>query len=304
MVVHADSTRSGGAILPFVVHTFTLDPFISATNWLLHAVSAIPQFATSSAIFSSSPGYYSQSRSWSTFLHPPEPSPAAIMLPTPPRLQHIRPTTERSSFFAQRTTLPPTAYGLDRNTMIPPLPGSELDEETQRWLAAYPNDPELVPLIATLRAGQENDDFILSAVGLVYLRPEGDESALLVPPSGEIRRELLEDAHAPLPKNGEVTDKDEAIHKSVQGMLAELSETFWWMALEEDAMDFVKTCEECARRKIELKPGMTALAFTGVTGWTEEVGDKTGIDAVGESAMAAEMAFAMRKAEAEAEVAL
>ena len=181
------------------------------------------------------------------------------------------------------------------------MPGQELDEETRRWLVAYPSDPELVPLIAALRGGEDNDDFLLSEVGLVYLRPDAeDEAALLVPPAGEIRRELIEDAHIPLPPDKEV-NPDELEHRTVEDILAELNETFWWMTMEQDVVEYVKTCEECARRRIELKPGMTAVDYTGVTVWTAG-GKKTAKDKVGESAMAAEMAFAMRKAEEEARV--
>ena len=97
--------------------------------------------------------------------------------------------------------------------VIPPQTGApnmaDMDEETIRWLAAYPADPDLVPLIERVKdanqkiaAGLEvpEDDFILSDVGLLYLRPDAsgvgaEQDALLVPPRGAIRDEILEDTH-------------------------------------------------------------------------------------------------------------
>ena len=185
---------------------------------------------------------------------------------------------------------------------VPPVPGTELDEETRWWLMAYPTDPELVPLIADLRAGKSNDDFILSDVGLLYLRPVADETgaeseALLVPPQGVIRREILEDIHNTVEEDGRNA------HYASGPMLEILSQTFWWHGMEEDVAAFIDGCAGCAFERghgVEgidgMKAGMTPVPFTGVTGWTG--GLET---SVGESAMAAEMAFAMRKAEQEAE---
>ena len=236
---------------------------------------------------------WTQPKSWSTFLHPPDPSPAAIMLPPNSRqIQHIRPTTGRSSFYAApRATLPPDLTIHEKE--------GEMDEETRRWLAAFPADQDLVPLIARIRGGHQEENFILSEVGLLYLKAEGDEPPLLVPPAGEIRWELLEDAHYPLVEPGGNEKTADRGHQGVEDMLAEMSETFWWLGMEEDIEEFVKHCEACARAKIDLKPGMTAVPFTGITDWTEP--GKAGGRNVEESAMAAEMAYAMRKADEEAD---
>jgi hypothetical protein len=244
-----------------------------------------------------------------TFLNPPLPSPTALLLPSLPLMR--RTINSTGSFFAPRTTLPPLTAGPDlmafTDTSAPPLPidPSELDPETIRWLAAYPSDEDLVPLIASLRSGRDNEDFVLSDVGLLYLKPEEgeDENALLVPPHGVIRRELLEDAHLELLEGEEGGG---SAHWGPQTMLGKLEETFWWPDLDLDVEAFVSQCAVCVgngtredeRVERELKPGMTPVPFTGVTGWT---GMDTGVlqRGVGESAMAAEMAFAQRKAEEE-----
>ena len=180
--------------------------------------------------------------------------------------------------------------------MLTSDPNGQLDPETRRWLAAYPSDPELVNLIGTLRQGKENDDFILSEVGLLYLRPEGDEPALLVPPAGKIREELISDAHI------QDETEDEHIHRSYEEMMEQLGLVFWWMTMEEDIRVFIETCADCKGKERELRPGMTTVPFTGVTGWADELGEgRTAGVGPGESAMAAEMAFAMRQANEEAQ---
>jgi hypothetical protein len=197
----------------------------------------------------------------------------------------------------------PTQLNVDE--AVPPIPGADLDPETRRWLLAYPNDPELVPLIASLRGGQENDDFILSDVGLLYLKPDTeDEPALLIPPDhGDIRKEIIQDAHLLL---DEITGHP--AHLDLEDISRELGQTFWWMNIEEDVKAYVDQCPGCKYDKggvgglAGLKPGMTPVPYTGVTGWTEEMKTRGGLDTaadggIGQSAMAAEMAFAMRKAQ-------
>lgn len=213
----------------------------------------------------------------------------------PPEMKpmaHIR-NASGASFFAPRATI------ADTRTIqsIPPVPGAELDEETRRWLIAYPADEELVSLIADLRTGGENDDFILSDQGLLYVRPGDDEPALLVPPKGEIRAEILEDAHHEPDENGN------SAHGDKREMMEILGETFWWMSMEEDVEAYIERCVGCAYDRggvagiAGLKAGMTPVPFTGITGWTAGMTEGGG---PGDSAMAAEMAFAMRKAEEEA----
>lgn len=173
----------------------------------------------------------------------------------------------------------------------PPLPSSDLDEETRKWLTQYPQDPELVPLIASLRQGEHNDDFVLSDVGLLYLRPdEGDPSAtaLLVPPNGMIRRELLDDSH--ISEAGE--------HRGYEEMLDELERVFWWVGMEEDIERYITRCGLClqkaaARQPVGEKTGADDVksTYTGVTGLT---GDERETD------MAVHMAVAIRKAQEEA----
>ena len=131
----------------------------------------------------------------------------------------------------------------------------ELDDETVRWLAAYPHDPDLFPLIERVRdnqrrlaAGEEvpDDDFILSEVGLLYLRPDAgsngtEQDALLVPPRGEIRQEILSDTHCEIIDE----DSDEAAHWEAEEMVRQMGETFWWPSMGLDARAFVGGCDGC-----------------------------------------------------------
>jgi len=231
-----------------------------------------------------------QVQSFHIFLNPPDPTPAAILLPPSEKpMNHIRPSTGDSFFAPPRTTIRPETI---LHHPHEPAHDADLDPETRRWLVAYPTDPELVPLIGSMRQGRENDDFILSDVGLLYLRPDGDEPALLVPPAGTIRDELIADAHVDPGGEGE------GGHVSYEEMMTQLGGVFWWMTMESDVMAFVEGCKAC--EEVKLKPGMTPVPFTGVTGWASELGEKTAAGP-GESAMAADMAFAMRAAKEDAE---
>lgn len=167
----------------------------------------------------------------------------------------------------------------------------DIDEETKRWLDEYPRDPELVPLITDLRSGGNNDDFILSDVGLLYLRPDDQDpngAALLVPPNGVIRREVLEDAHV----------DERGIHLGYLAMTAQLGEVFWWVGMEEDIEKEIGRCSTCQKGPGHGSGDRTAREtgmFTGVTGWTGSDEDEKK-----ENALAADMAIAMRRADEEA----
>ncbi|WWD22346.1 hypothetical protein CI109_106837 [Kwoniella shandongensis] len=292
----ADVHLGKGAYVPLMTFLSTLDPFVEAIKYVLGV-----------------------QLNFSTFLRPPSPSPTVLLLPaSEKKMQHIRPYTNGSSFFAPRQTtvsgqVPstdrqarrPTANGLPPDTAFPLLspqtasvPSSELDPETIRWLAAYPHDKELVNLISDLRSGRENDDFLLSEVGLLYLRPTDDaEAALLVPPQGEIRRELIEDAHFdPVPSGSPSSSQSASAHNDLDTMMEVLSQTFWWNGMSKDVRQWLDGCKVCQERKrrevMEQRAGMTAVPWTGVT----QGNDTT----MGQSAMAAEMAYAIRKAEEEA----
>lgn len=236
-------------------------------------------------------------------------------------MRHIR-NTGAASYFA--TAEPDGPSGLSRaNTTFhpeshaPPVPllrtyptaptpgAAPLDPETIRWLAAYPLDPDLVSLISSLRQGEESEDFVLSDVGLLYLRPdpEGEGGdALLVPPAGGIRVELLKDAHFEVLDQG---DEGGSAHWGPETMLAKMGETFWWPGIDDDCRVLVENCERCRgdgiiRDEGELKLGMTPLPYTGMKsgGYAGEMTAK--ITNGGESAMAADMAYAMRRAEDDA----
>lgn len=225
------------------------------------------------------------------------------------------PTTARLS---RGRTLHQHRPGHDIDGTEPALPGSELDEETRRWLIEYPQDPELVPLIASLRKGGQNDEFVLSEVGLLYLRPDESDptgAALLVPPNGVIRREILEDTHI---------DPQDQEHRGYEEMLDELERVFWWVGMEDDIDTYMSKCVSCAQRQLERGTatgsgsgsGRVQLprseqgqigtmddedgsksTYTGITGWT---GDED-IEGEQEGDIAVEMAVAMRKANEDAQ---
>lgn len=156
----------------------------------------------------------------------------------------------------------------------------------------YPRDQELVPLINDLRSGGNNDDFILSDVGLLYLRPDDQDpngAALLVPPNGVIRQEVLQDVHI----------DEEGKHLGYLAMTGQLGEVFWWVGMEEDIELEIGRCETC---RTALRGGdQTGVTddgrsmYTGVTGWTGVDEDEKR-----ENALAADMAIAMRRADEEA----
>ncbi|KAK4685565.1 hypothetical protein P7C73_g4580, partial [Tremellales sp. Uapishka_1] len=258
-IVKATSSKGvslgAGAFVPLLGFFLTLDPFISAIQYVL-------SFRTS----------------FSIFLSPPSPSASALLLP--PSLAPLEKTrtSTTSSFFAPRQATTTTFDPLPMPPVTATSPSAALDPETIRWLEAYPRDAELVPLISDLRRHIPNEDFLLSDVGLLYLRPETDENALLVPPRGVIRNEIVEDSHAG--------------HVGVAGMVQALQETFWWNGIEADVARFVDSCAVCSQEK-----GGTKTAF--FTEGAQSAVAKTAFTEGAQSAMAAEMAFAMRKAQEE-----
>ncbi|WVQ80424.1 hypothetical protein IAT38_002529 [Cryptococcus sp. DSM 104549] len=291
-----DVHYAGGTYVPLLTFILTLDTFIASVTYFAKIKTNL-----------------------STLTTPPDPSPSVLFLPSSSKpMQHIR-HTNASSFFAPhqptllRDTASASAYphvldGVYHDPDAPPLPPAqgldmELDPETVRWLAAYPTDDELVALIGDLRMGRENDDFLLSDVGLLYLRPAGDDDpALLVPPRGAIRDELISDAHLDPAPGQTPPPAGTSAHNSAGVMLEVMGDTFWWNGMAGDCQKWEDECGVCRERRrreeIEERTGMTAVPWTGVTGWTK------GDDAVGESEMAAEMAVAMRRAQEEADRAM
>ncbi|KAK8845400.1 hypothetical protein IAR55_006113 [Kwoniella newhampshirensis] len=283
------------ASLPLMTLLNILEPFIESIKYLFNPRSKL-----------------------NTFLNPPSPSPTVLLLPaSEKKMRHVRPNTNASSFFAPRQTAigqphsrshprkhnhnrggegaisPQTAYPLlsppPSQIRRHPSTGSqtalnldldlELDPETIRWLAAYPTDEELVPLISDLRSGRDNDDFILSDVGLLYLRPtpgdpdregrEGDEggAALLVPPKGTIRKELIEDAHLdPDPSSSSLSETNHGgmAHNDVEATMEILSRTFWWNGMDLDVREWVERCKVCKERERKgNQAGLTGVSLDG-----------------------------------------
>ncbi|KAL7424029.1 hypothetical protein Q5752_001614 [Cryptotrichosporon argae] len=255
-------TAGAGIYMPLVALVLTIDPVANSVLYMARLPS-----------------------SWRIFNNPPEP--VATPLLHGKQMEHVRPAGGDSFYAARATKLPGTEAA------------DSLDDETRRWLEAYPHDPELVPLLADLRKGGDNDHFILSDVGLLYLKPQGNETALLIPPNGSVRDELVEDYHY---------DSD-GHHLGTDDMVQNLLAMFWWTTIDSDAHAFVDGCRVCRRADVatvvqtaandaqtrhEPKTGWTEVPYTGVTELVEAYRDD---DQPGQSAMAADMAYAIRKAD-------
>lgn len=207
---------------------------------------------------------------------------------------------EAQTLFNQRE--PPLVNPLDSVESV-----YEIDDETARWLHGYPHDQELqgiMTCIAKAAEGAESDtEFVLSDVGLLYIRPdvgtEIEQDPLLVPPVGIIRQEILEDAHV-------IEDQyDGRLHHLPNNdTLREVAQTYWWPSLEHDVFNLVKSCSQCTggldpfgdpTTHVEHERRQSGMYTepTGVTGWTGLPTTRSR----GDSAMAAEMAVAIRKAQ-------
>ena len=203
---------------------------------------------------------------------------------------------------------------MDGNGETPPMPGTNpgapgavVDEETQRWLSEYPHDPELVPLMNGLAQGVPNDEFVLSEVGLLYLRPDESDptgAALLVPPNGLIRREILSESHIDIDAQGR--------HRGYDQMLNELEKVFWWVGMEQDIESHLAQCplgHQTQPQHHQSERGVVGWksdndgsksTYTGITGWTGD--DSQEVDDDDDNGnMAVEMAVAMRKANEDAQ---
>lgn len=192
--------------------------------------------------------------------------------------------------------------------------GGVVDEETQRWLSEYPHDPELVPLMNGLAQGVADDEFVLSEVGLLYFRPDESDptgAALLVPPNGLIRLEILGDSHIDIDAQAQGRHR----HRDYEEMLNELENVFWWVGMEQDIESHLAQCQLCHQAQAEPQPQQhqsergivgwksdndgSKSTYTGITGWTGE--DTQEVDDDDDGNMAVEMAVAMRKANEDAQ---
>ncbi|KAK6905109.1 hypothetical protein I204_07903 [Kwoniella mangroviensis CBS 8886] len=230
-----------GAYMPPMTVLFTLDTFILSFIY-----------------------FWNFKRNFYILLNPPSPSPRVLLLPASENtvLQHHRQTGIQSFFAPISAVHPATTKERMVDTYLDPTTttGGEvalnLDEETIRWLRAYPSDEELLPLIADLRKGKyhTHPHFLLSDIGLLYLRPppggDEEESALLVPPKGVIRLELLQDAHLDYHphEGGTLDDRGLEAHNGLEIMIQSLNQNFWWNGMEIDCKEFIENCQFCFER--------------------------------------------------------
>ncbi|WWC97157.1 hypothetical protein V866_004036 [Kwoniella sp. B9012] len=236
----SDSTKvkfDHGAYMPLMTVLFTLDSFILSFNY-----------------------FWNFKQNFHTFLNPPSPSPRVLLLPASENtvLQHQRKTGIQSFFAPISAVHPATTKERNVDTYLDPTATLEvgMDEETIRWLRAYPSDEELLPLIADLRKGKyhSHPHFLLSEIGLLYLRPtpgeDEEESALLVPPKGVIRLELLQDAHLDYYpyEGGPLNNRGWEAHNGLEIMIQSLNRNFWWNGMEIDCKEFIENCQFCFER--------------------------------------------------------
>ncbi|WWC85716.1 uncharacterized protein L201_000582 [Kwoniella dendrophila CBS 6074] len=223
------------------------------------------------------------------FLNPPSPSARVLLLPESENnltFKHYKRRTGLQSFFAPISAKTEftdqfilngnnndTNHNNNENNTYLDNPNNhivqlinteteiELDEETIRWLRLYPEDSELVLLISSLKRKKQqqqqqtpNHDFLLSDIGLLYLRPnsfilscsdnnnqeEHNINALLIPPKGIIREELLEDSHL----NFDSESNNEK-HNDLDTMINILLKSFWWNGLEIDCKEYIENCKIC-----------------------------------------------------------
>ncbi|WVQ64713.1 uncharacterized protein L199_002880 [Kwoniella botswanensis] len=228
-----------GAYMPLMTVLFTLDTFILSFKY-----------------------FWNFKWNFYNLLNPPSPSPRVLLLPASENtvLQHHRKTGIQSFFAPISAVRPATTKERTVDTYLDPTTtrevGLNLDEETIRWLRAYPSDEELLPLIADLRKGKyhSHHHFLLSDIGLLYLRPppgeHEEESALLVPPGGVIRLELLQDAHLDCypHEGGPLNDRGLEAHNGLEIMIQSLNQNFWWNGMEIDCKEFIENCQFCFER--------------------------------------------------------
>ena len=104
-----------------------------------------------------------------------------------------------------------------------------------RIKALQKNDLNLVQVIEEVKNGSK-PDFVLSDDGILRFR-----ARLCVPNDGDLRRELLEEAHC----------SRLAIHPRGIKMYKDLKHNYWWSGIKRDIAQFVAQCLVCQQVKVE-----------------------------------------------------
>ena len=104
-----------------------------------------------------------------------------------------------------------------------------------RIKALQKNDLNLVQLMEDVKKGSK-PDFVLSDDGVLRFR-----TRLCVPNDGDLRREILEEAHY----------SRLAIHPGGTKMYKDLRQNYWWSEMKRDIAQFVAQCLVCQQVKAE-----------------------------------------------------
>ena len=104
-----------------------------------------------------------------------------------------------------------------------------------RIKALQKNDLNLVQLMEDVKKGSK-PDFVLSDDGVLRFRTK-----LCVPNDGDLRRELLEEAHC----------SRLVIHPGGTKMYIDLRQNYWWSGMKRDIAQFVAQCLVCQQVKAE-----------------------------------------------------
>ena len=101
-------------------------------------------------------------------------------------------------------------------------------------------DPEMVKEMETVKAGIKSA-FTLSEDGLLFFK-----GRLCVPNSGEVKKQILTEAH----------NTPYSIHPGSTKMYQDLKRNFWWNGMKREVVEFVSKCLACQMVKAEhQRPG-------------------------------------------------
>ena len=98
-------------------------------------------------------------------------------------------------------------------------------------------------------------DFVLSDDGILRFR-----TRLCVPNDGDLRRELLEEAHC----------SRLAIHQGGTKMYKDLRQNYWWSGMKRDIAQFVAQCLVCQQVKAENQRPIRSLQPLFIPEWKWE----------------------------------
>ncbi|RVW49285.1 Transposon Ty3-I Gag-Pol polyprotein [Vitis vinifera] len=123
-----------------------------------------------------------------------------------------------------------------------------------RIKALQKNDLNLVQLMEEVKKGSK-PDFVLSDDGILRFM-----TRLCVPNDGDLRRELLEEAHC----------SRLAIHPGGTKMYKDLRQNYWWSGMKRDIAQFVAQCLVCQQVKAEHQRLAGSLQPLAIPEWKWE----------------------------------